>query len=93
MPLTLKLVGAVSLNCQAPMKPNDWLAPRGMAASQLRFRTETSAPVWVNAAFHAPLMASSPGNLKVSVQPWMLVLPLLVMVISALNALGQLVEV
>ena len=57
-----------------------------MVASKFKLLAETSAPVCVNEAFHALLTASSPGNLKVSDQPLMLVLPLLLIVTLAVNA-------
>jgi DNA-binding HxlR family transcriptional regulator len=67
--------------------------PGWMMPSSFRFLAETSAPVCVNVAFQALLTASSPGNLKVSAQPSMLALPLLLIVTSAVNAPGQLVAV
>jgi hypothetical protein len=54
---------------------------------------DTLVPVWVNAVFHALLIVSSPGNVKVSVQPLMLVVPLLPMVTLAVKSPGQLVGV
>jgi hypothetical protein len=46
----------------------------------------TREPVWVNAAFQALLIASSPGKVKVSFQPLMLVVPLLSMMTLASHA-------
>ena len=91
--LTRKAAGAASLDVHAPRKPSDWLAPGAIVPSKFKLLAETSAPVCVKVAFQALLTASSPGNLKVSVQPLMLVLPVLLIVTLAVNAPGHLVAV
>ena len=81
------------MDVQAPRKPSDWLAPGAMVAPKFKLLAEISAPVCASEAFHALLTASSPGTLKVSVQPLMLVLLRLLMVTLAVNAPVQFLAV